>query len=82
MNLYFFEVWPSTLCHVIDRDSPLYDYNASSMLSAQFEIIVLLEGIVESTGMTAQARTSYLPCEILWGHRWMDLPLTRMLYVG
>jgi len=26
-------------------------------------------GIVESTGMTAQMRTSYLPSEILWGHR-------------
>lgn len=26
-------------------------------------------GIVESTGMTTQVRTSYLPAEILWGHR-------------
>ncbi|VDN19213.1 unnamed protein product [Gongylonema pulchrum] len=68
-----FLVWPSTLCHVIDSESPLYEYNASSMLSAQFEIVVLLEGIVESTGMTAQARTSYLPCEILWGHRFKKL---------
>lgn len=25
-------------------------------------------GIVESTGMTTQVRTSYLPGEILWGH--------------
>ncbi|KAK6023896.1 inward rectifier potassium channel, partial [Ostertagia ostertagi] len=32
-----------------------------------------LEGIVESTGMTAQAKTSYLPCEILWGHRFRKL---------
>ncbi|PIO75937.1 inward rectifier potassium channel [Teladorsagia circumcincta] len=64
-----FLVWPTTLCHVINKDSPLYEYTASSLLSAQFEIICLLEGIVESTGMTAQAKTSYLPCEILWGHR-------------
>lgn len=28
---------------------------------SQFEIVVVLEGIVESTGMTTQARTSYLP---------------------
>jgi potassium inwardly-rectifying channel subfamily J, other len=27
------------------------------------------EGVVESTGMTTQARSSYLPPEILWGHR-------------
>ncbi|VDO29929.1 unnamed protein product [Onchocerca flexuosa] len=68
-----FLVWPTTLCHVIDRDSPLYEYDSNVLLSAQFEIIVLLEGIVESTGMTAQARTSYLPSEILWGHRFKKL---------
>lgn len=27
------------------------------------------EGVVESTGMTTQARSSYLPSEVLWGHR-------------
>uniref|UniRef100_A0A183F5G8 IRK_C domain-containing protein n=1 Tax=Heligmosomoides polygyrus TaxID=6339 RepID=A0A183F5G8_HELPZ len=68
-----FLVWPTTLCHVINKDSPLYEYTANSLLSAQFEIICLLEGIVESTGMTAQAKTSYLPCEILWGHRFRKL---------
>ncbi|PAV70524.1 hypothetical protein WR25_19410 [Diploscapter pachys] len=68
-----FLVWPTTLCHVIDRNSPLYHYNPTSLLSAQFEIIVLLEGIVESTGMTAQAKTSYLPSEVLWGYRFRKL---------
>jgi len=38
-----------------------------------FELVVVLEGIVESTGMTTQARTSYLPNEILWGHRFERL---------
>lgn len=32
-------------------------------------IFNILEGVVESTGMTTQARSSYLPAEILWGHR-------------
>ncbi|CAI5453917.1 unnamed protein product [Caenorhabditis angaria] len=68
-----FLVWPTTLCHVIDSRSPLYNYNQQTLMSAQFEIIVLLEGIVESTGMTAQARTSYLPSEISWGHRFRKL---------
>ncbi|UMM42178.1 hypothetical protein L5515_018107 [Caenorhabditis briggsae] len=68
-----FLVWPTTLCHVIDSRSPLYNYNQQSLMSAQFEIIVLLEGIVESTGMTAQAKTSYLPSEISWGHRFRKL---------
>ena len=31
-----------------------------------FEIIVILEGIVESTGMICQARTSYLNTETKW----------------
>ena len=31
--------------------------------------IFSLSGTIESTGMTTQARTSYLPGEILWGHR-------------
>ncbi|CAF1032131.1 unnamed protein product, partial [Didymodactylos carnosus] len=35
----------------------------------RFEIVVLLEGTVEATGMTTQARISYLPLEIIWGFR-------------
>lgn len=31
------------------------------------------EGVIESTGMTTQARSSYLPSEILWGHRFQPL---------
>ena len=31
--------------------------------------LVFLEGVVESTGMITQARSSYLPAEVLWGHR-------------
>lgn len=27
------------------------------------------EGVIESTGMTTQARSSFLPSEIQWGHR-------------
>ncbi len=37
--------------------------------TADFEIVVILEGMVEATAMTAQARSSYLASEILWGHR-------------
>ncbi|XDV13373.1 hypothetical protein PO909_001790 [Leuciscus waleckii] len=33
------------------------------------EIVVILEGMVEATAMTAQVRSSYLASEILWGHR-------------
>ncbi|KAK0085386.1 hypothetical protein PV325_005296 [Microctonus aethiopoides] len=64
-----FFIWPTTIVHKIDQNSPLYHLSASDMLRERFEIIVMLEGVIESTGMTTQARSSYLPAEILWGHR-------------
>ncbi|XP_044016938.1 inward rectifier potassium channel 2-like isoform X2 [Aphidius gifuensis] len=62
-------IWPTTIVHKIDHSSPLYHLSASDMLKERFEVIVMLEGVIESTGMTTQARSSYLPSEILWGHR-------------
>ena len=37
------------------------------------KVIIILEGIVESTGVICQARTSYLNSEILWGFRFMPM---------
>uniref|UniRef100_A0A915K680 Inward rectifier potassium channel C-terminal domain-containing protein n=1 Tax=Romanomermis culicivorax TaxID=13658 RepID=A0A915K680_ROMCU len=68
-----FVVWPITICHVIDENSPLYEYSAENLSTSHFEIVAILEGVVPSTGSTTQARTSYLPCEILWGHRFEKL---------
>ncbi|XP_058455993.1 G protein-activated inward rectifier potassium channel 3 isoform X2 [Malaya genurostris] len=62
-------IWPSIVVHKIDKSSPLYNLSAQDVLRERFEIVVMLEGVVESTGMTTQARSSYLPSEILWGHR-------------
>ncbi|XP_071563656.1 ATP-sensitive inward rectifier potassium channel 12 isoform X5 [Temnothorax nylanderi] len=68
-----FFIWPTTIVHKIDRYSPLYKVSASDMLRERFEIVVILEGVIESTGMTTQARSSYLPSEILWGHRFQPI---------
>ncbi|KAL6446656.1 hypothetical protein ACFW04_001257 [Cataglyphis niger] len=68
-----FFIWPTTIVHKIDRHSPLYRISASDMLQERFEIVVMLEGVIESTGMTTQARSSYLPSEILWGHRFQSI---------
>ncbi|CAB3224283.1 unnamed protein product [Arctia plantaginis] len=62
-------IWPMTIVHKINEKSPLYNLSASDMLKERFEIVVMLEGVIESTGMTTQARSSFLPSEILWGHR-------------
>ena len=47
------------------------------MANDKFEIAVGLEGTIESTSNTFQARTSYLPDEILWGHRFEPMVLYR-----
>lgn len=68
-----FFIWPTTIVHKIDPSSPLYVLSASEMIRERFEIVVILEGVIESTGMTTQARSSYLPSEVLWGHRFEPL---------
>ena len=64
-----FLVTPMILKHEINEKSPFWNFSASDLMNEQFEIIVLLEGTVESTGQSSQARSSYLNTEILWGHR-------------
>ncbi len=66
-----FVVWPITICHAIDEDSPLYDISLGDIENehVNFEIIAILEGVVDSTGSTTAARTSYLPSEVKWGYR-------------
>ena len=43
------------------------------MLRKRYEIIVTLEGIVEPSGMSIQARSSFMPDEILWGYRFVNV---------
>ncbi|XP_019728763.1 G protein-activated inward rectifier potassium channel 3-like [Hippocampus comes] len=62
-------VEPQTITHVINQSSPFWDVGAERLKRESFEIIVILEGIVEASGMTCQARTSYTEDELLWGHR-------------
>ncbi|KAK8380368.1 hypothetical protein O3P69_016752 [Scylla paramamosain] len=68
-----FFIWPMTIIHKINENSPLFDLSAHDLLREKFEIVVILEGVIESTGMTTQARSSYLPNEILWGYRFEPL---------
>ncbi|TTR20086.1 ATP-sensitive inward rectifier potassium channel 8 [Bagarius yarrelli] len=64
---------PLIICHVIDKDSPLYDLSAMELQCSDLEVIVILEGVVETTGITTQARTSYVTEEIQWGHRFVPI---------
>ncbi|XP_030629560.1 potassium inwardly rectifying channel subfamily J member 11, like [Chanos chanos] len=68
-----FLVSPLIISHTIERGSPLYEVSAQSLATEDLEIIVILEGVVETTGITMQARTSYTPEEILWGRRFVSI---------
>ncbi|XP_071248566.1 G protein-activated inward rectifier potassium channel 1 [Salvelinus alpinus] len=68
-----FLVSPLTICHEINPKSPFFDLSQRSLMNEEFEIVVILEGIVETTGMTCQARTSYTEDEVLWGHRFLPV---------
>lgn len=64
-----FLVSPLTILHEITEESPLFGISRQDLETDDFEIVVILEGMVEATAMTTQARSSYLSSEILWGHR-------------
>ncbi|KAF6722977.1 ATP-sensitive inward rectifier potassium channel 12 [Oryzias melastigma] len=64
-----FLVSPLVVIHEIDKDSPLYTLSRADLEADDFEIVVILEGMVEATAMTTQFRSSYLAREIFWGHR-------------
>lgn len=61
---------PVDYIHVIDNDSPLYELSKDVLQGGEpLELIVIMAGIVEGTGMACQVRTSYVCAEILWGYR-------------
>lgn len=60
---------PVAVRHKIDRNSPLYDVVPSGILLEQLEVVVVLEGIVEATGLTLQALWSYTSEEIVLGEK-------------
>jgi len=64
-----FLMWPMVLKHTITPESVLYTLTPEDLLYDKFELVVFLEGTIESTGEMVQARTSYTSKEILWGHR-------------
>nr|QNT38218.1 Kir [Astacus leptodactylus] len=70
-NLFF--IWPMTIVHIIDENSPFFNMSALDLMNEKFELVVYLEGTTESTGNTMQARYSYQPSDVLWGHRFENL---------
>ncbi|XP_013115436.1 inward rectifier potassium channel irk-1 [Stomoxys calcitrans] len=67
-------VWPETACHVIDESSPLRGLkSAKDLNNAQFELYVSIVGVSPATAQVTEARTSYIPREIFWGQRFINI---------
>ncbi|XP_065357638.1 inward rectifier potassium channel irk-1 [Calliphora vicina] len=67
-------VWPEIVCHVIDETSPLAHFKcAKDVTSAQFELYVSIVGVSAATAQVTEARTSYVPREIFWGQRFINI---------
>ena len=64
---------PVIVIHCINESSPLYRLDSESILDQDLEIVVVLEAIVESTGLTVQALWSYTEREILFGHAFVPI---------
>lgn len=60
---------PVTVRHRIDRSSPLFGLMPSNILTEDLEMVVVLEGVVEATGLTLQALWSYTNEEIILGEK-------------
>lgn len=70
-DLFF--LWPVVVVHIINDDSPFYNFSPKMMRQQMFEIVVIFEGTIESTGQSVFAKTSFLPNEILWGYRFENM---------
>jgi len=62
-----------TVMHPIDELSPLYGATPDSLYEDQAEIIVLLSGRDDTLSDIIYARHSYMPDEILWNRRFVDV---------
>lgn len=63
-----FMALPETVCHIIDNQSPLYNLSRTELNRQKWEVVVIMEGCIETTGSTLQATYSYTMDQIKWGY--------------
>jgi inward rectifier potassium channel len=61
-----------TVVHPIDDKSPLFNETPESLRASRAELLVLLSGFDETFSATVHTRTSFVPEEMLWGHRFAN----------
>lgn len=62
-----------TVMHPIDEFSPLYGVTPESLFENEMEIIILMSGRDDTLSDMIYARHSYMPDEILWNRRFVDV---------
>jgi inward rectifier potassium channel len=62
-----------TVMHRIDEMSPIFGATRESLLADQVEFIVVLSGTDETFADSIYARHSYMPDEIHWNKRFVDI---------
>ena len=62
-----------TVMHEIDAHSPLHGATADALARFNAELILTTSGIDETLVQPVHARASYLPHEIRWDHRFVDI---------
>ena len=68
-----FLLLPIEVTHVIHPGSPLYNWSNAMFEEEDYELVVVLEGIVEATGMTSQVVWSYLPSEVCFNQQFSPM---------
>ena len=68
-----FLLLPIEITHVIQPNSPLCNWNNAMFEEEDYELVVVLEGIVEATGMTSQVVWSYLPSEVCFDQQFSPM---------
>ena len=77
-----FLLLPMVIIHVIDENSPFYEMTPDKLRESDYEVVIVLDGIVEHTGMNTQPKTSYTSDEILWGYDFGDIIDSKFLENG
>ncbi len=62
-----------TVIHPITEASPLYGATRESLLACEGEIIVSVTGVDDAFSQAIHARWSYVPQEIVWDARFVDI---------
>lgn len=66
-------VLPYEVTHKITEDSPLYGRSADDFINSKAEIVLVYESVIQSTGNSLHARTSYTADEIIFGRMFVEM---------